>query len=109
MGAALYIELKEVPAGLNTLMNGKALSKSWEELDCVAATLGIPSITKICIPNWRLPDKWISVFESYRDYVNANPTCVQNPDGVIDDLQSVLRLLTEAKRVKTKWRLMVDY
>ena len=59
--------------------------------------------------NWRLPDKWIGVFEAYLAHVKGNPQCVGNPDGVIDDLESVLRLLREAQVAKCKWRLMVDY
>ena len=109
MGAALYIELKDKPPGLDTFMHGKPLSRSWEALDLVAAELGIPSITKICIPNWRLPDKWIPVFAAYLAHVKSKPDCVEDPDGVIDDFESILRLLEEAQRVKSKWRLMVDY
>ena len=109
MGSALYVELKDEPPGLDTLMNGKPLAKSWQQLDAIAAQLGIPSITKICVPNWRLPDKWIPVFDSYLAHVRDNPGSVSNPDGVIDDLESVARLLREAQRVNSKWRLSVDY
>jgi hypothetical protein len=109
VGSALYIELKDAPPGLDTFMHGKPLARSWGALDVVAEKLGIPSLTKIVVPNWRLPDKWIPVFEAYLAHVKNNPGSVTDADGVIDDLESVLRLLREALRAKSKWRLMVDY
>ena len=109
MGSALYIELKDAPPGLDTFMHGKPLAKSWEALDVVAQTLGVPSMTKIVVPNWRLPDKWIPVFEAYLSHVKSNPGSVKDAEGVIDDFESILRLLHEAQRAKSKWRLWVDY
>ena len=109
MGSALYVELKDAPPGLDTFMHGKPLARSWEALDGVAEILGVPSITKIVVPNWRLPDKWIPVFEAYLAHVRSNPASVKDAEGVIHDFESVLRLLREAQRTKTKWRIMVDY
>jgi hypothetical protein len=109
VGSALYIELKDAPPDLDTFMHGKPLARSWEALDAIAETLGIPSMTKMVVPNWRAPDKWIPVFEAYLAHVRSNPGSVKDADGVIHDFESVLRLLGEAQRGKTKWRLMVDY
>ena len=108
MGSALYVELKDAPPEIDTFMHGKPLARSWEALDAVAETLGIPSITKIVVPNWRVPDKWLPVFEAYLAHVQKFPSSVQDPEGVIDDLESVIRLLQEAQRAKLKWRIAVD-
>ncbi len=109
MGSALYVELKETPSGLDTFMNGKPLAKSWDALDLIGEQIGIATMTKICIPNWRLPDKWITVFVAYLEHIRAHPSSVPDPEGVIVDLEDVVRLLKEAQRAGTKWRLVVDY
>ena len=54
------------------------------------------------------PDKGLVIFEKYLAFVQANPKTVPDAKHVIEDLRDVLRLIGEAKRLDTKWRLLLD-
>lgn len=109
MGSALFIAIKEKPSDLETFMDGKSLARAWKSLDAAATVLGIPSITKLCNNAWKNPDKGIPVFEQYLAYVREHTDQFERPDYVIDDLNDVIRLIKEAQRLGTKWRLLLDY
>jgi len=109
MGSALYVSIKNPPSDLDTMMNGKALAKAWEALDTVAPKLGVPSITKLCNNSWKAPEKGLPAFEKYLQYVETNPTAVPSAQEVIEDLKDVIRLISVAQCLGTKWRLLLDY
>ena len=109
MGSALYISIKNPPHDLDTMMNGKALAKAWKTLDAVAESIGVPPINKLCNSSWKAPEKGLPVFEKYLQYVATNPTSIPDAPEVTEDLKDVLRLIGEAQRLGTKWRLMLDY
>lgn len=109
MGSALYISVKNPPRELDTMMNGKALARAWEALDAAAQGIGVPPISKLCNSSWKAPEKGLPVFEKYLEYVATRPTNIPNAGEVIEDLKDVLRLIGEAQRLGTKWRLMLDY
>ena len=109
MGSALYISIKNPPPDLDTMMNGKALAKAWEALDAVAAKLGVPPLNKLCNNSWKAPEKGLPAFEKYLQYVKTNPTAVPNAHEVIEDLKDVIRLVSAARGLGTKWRLLLDY
>ena len=109
MGSALYVSIKNPPSDLDTMMDGKALAKAWESLDAVASQLGVPSINKLCNNSWKASEKGLPVFEKYLQYVVAHPNDVPNAPEVIEDLKDVLKLIGEAHRLGTKWRLLLDY
>lgn len=109
MGSALYISIKDCPSELDTMMNGKAIASAWDVLDGVAESLGVPPINKICNNAWKAPEKGIPVFEKYLAYVQENSSDIEDHEAVADDLRDIIRLINEAKRLNTKWRLLLDY
>lgn len=109
MGSALYVSIKDKPADLDTLMNGKALARAWDALDALAPALGVLPISKLCNASWKSPDKGRPDIEKYLAHVHANPESVPDAPEVVEDLKDVLRLIGEAGKLGTKWRLMLDY
>lgn len=109
MGSALYISIKDKPGDLDTFMNGKALARAWDELDALAPTLGALPISKLCNASWKSPAKGRPDFEKYLAHIRSNPASVPDAPAVIDDLEDVVRLIGEAEKLATKWRLMLDY
>jgi len=109
MGSALYVSIKDKPDDLDTFMNGKALARAWDALDALAPTLGILPVSKLCNASWKSPEKGLPDIEKYLAYVQQNPASVPDASEVIEDLQDVARLIGEARKLGTKWRLMLDY
>lgn len=109
MGSALYVSIKDKPDDLDTSMNGKALARAWDVLDALAPTLGALPISKLCNASWKNPDKGRPDIEKYLAHVRANPASVPDAPDVIEDLEDVLRLIGDAQKLGTKWRLMLDY
>ena len=109
MGSALYVSIKNPPVDLDTMMSGKALAKAWTALDAAAESIGVPSIGKLCNASWKAPEKGLPIFEQYLRYVEAQPASVADAGEVIEDLKDVVRLIGEAQKLGTKWRLMLDY
>jgi hypothetical protein len=109
MGSALYISIKGKPSALDTEMDGRALARAWEALNPIAEKLEVPNLDKLCTTAWKSPDKGLPVFEKYLAYVVEHPDCVPNAKDVIEDIKDVLRLIGEASKLGTKWRLLLDY
>lgn len=109
MGSALYISIKDKPAELDTYMNGKPLARAWDALEALAPILGVPGISKLCNSSWKAPEKGLPVFEKYLSHIQENPSCIEEPEYVIEDLNDIIRLIKEAGRLNTKWRLLLDY
>ena len=109
MGSALYISIKDKPASLDTDMDGKALARAWDALNPIADKLGIPNLDKLCTTAWKAPDKGLPVFEKYLAYVTEHPDSVPDADDVLEDIKDIVRLIGEAAKLGTKWRLLLDY
>jgi|SRR6516164_5462230 hypothetical protein len=109
MGSALYVSIKNPPAELDTMMNGKALAKAGETLDAAAESIGVPPINKLCNASWKAPEKGLPIFETYLQYVETHTASVPNAAEVAEDLKDVVRFIGEAHKLGTKWRLMLDY
>lgn len=109
MGSALYVSIQNKPSTLDTDMNGKPLAHAWEALDTISTELNIPNLDKLTTGAWKLPEKGLPVFQAYLNYVVEHPDSVPDSEGVKEDLKDVIRLLEEAARHQTKWRLMLDY
>jgi hypothetical protein len=90
-------------------MDGKSLARAWHVLDVIANQIGVPPLNKLCNNAWKAPEKGLPVFEKYLRYIEANPNSVPNAPEVIEDLKDVLKLIGEAHRLGTKWRLLLDY
>ncbi len=109
MGSALYISIKDKPKELDSFMNGKALARAWEALDRISEELKLPNLNKLCNNAWKAPEKGIPIFESYLAYVTKHPDSVPDAEEVVEDLRDVIRLIGEAGKLGTKWRLLLDY
>lgn len=109
MGSALYISIKDKPATLDAEMDGKALARAWEAFNPIAEKLGVPNLDKLCTTAWKAPDKGLPVFEKYLAYVVEHPDSVPDANEVVEDIKDILRLISEASRLGTKWRLLLDY
>jgi hypothetical protein len=109
MSLALFISIKDKPDGFEDYMCGKFLAHAWDALDVIAPIINIPVMNKLCNSAWKNPDKGLPIFEKYLDYIRQNPSSVPDSLEVIEDLEDVLRLIGEAKRLNTKWRLLLDY
>ena len=91
------------------MMNGKALAGAWQALDGAAESIGVPPINKLCNSSWKAPEKGLPVFEKYLQYVETHSANIPDAAEVIEDLKDVIRLIGEAQKLGTKWRLMLDY
>jgi len=109
MGTALYISIKDAPKDLDTFMDGKSLARAWEAFNPIAAKLGLPNFGKLCSTAWKSPEKGLQTFTAYLAYLQQHPESIPDSAGVIDDLEDVIRLIGEAKKLGTKWRLLLDY
>ena len=109
MGSALYVSIKDKSSNLDTLMNGKALARAWEALDQIAEKLKLPNLNKLCNNVWKSPEKGLPIFEAYLTYITQYPESVPDTEGVVEDLKDIIRLIGEASKLGTKWRLLLDY
>lgn len=109
MGSALYIAIKDKPKNFDTFMNGKPLARAWEAFDPIAEKLKLPNLDKLCNGAWKVPEKGLPIFESYLTYITEYPESVPDADDVGEDLRDVIRLIGEAAKLGTKWRLLIDY
>lgn len=109
MSLALFISIKDKPDGFEDYMCGKFLARAWDALDVIAPIINVPVMNKLCNSAWKNPDKGLPIFEKYLDYIRQNPSSVPDSLEVIEDLEDVVRLIGEAKRLNTKWRLLLDY
>ena len=109
MGVALYIAIKDKPDEFDGFMSGKDLARAWDALNVIAVIIDVPTIDKLCSNAWKNPDKGLPIFQKYLDYIKENPASIENANYVIEDLEDVLRLIGEAKKLNSKWRLCLDY
>ncbi len=90
-------------------MNGKALARAWEALNPIAEKLKLPNLDKLCNNAWKAPEKGLAIFEAYLAYVTTYPESVPDAEAVVEDLRDVIRLIGEASKLGSKWRLLLDY
>ena len=109
MGTALFISIKDKPASLDVEMDGNALARAWEALNPIAEKLAIPDLDKLCTAAWKAPVKGLPIFQKYLAYVVEHPDSVPDAAHVIEDLKEIVRLIGEASKLGTKWRLSLDY
>lgn len=126
MGAALFIKL-EKEVDFDTFVNGKALSRTSDALDELAARLGVePLIEFFSTDPENLPEEaegieitwkeeWFAASEglvtvrALLSHLEATDVAGIDKDRVIADLKEFEQVLGEADKQGIKWHLEVDY
>ena len=136
MSAAFFIVLDNNEPGFDTMVNGKSLSRDAEKLDEIAQTLGIRSLEEyvsylpedarammedfgtapeeieaasLPAQQWYNAEDGLEMVTRLADYIRAHPTSVNNPKGVLDDLQEFQEVFEKAKGIGARWNLQVDF
>lgn len=136
MGAAFFIVLDQKAPGFDTMVNGKFLSQDAKRLEKIAKTLGIEPLEDFVsyspdeaqammedmgadsdeAEGMGLPEqKWYDAQEGLdwlgqvTAHIRANPTSVRNANGVLADLEEYRTVLEQAKKIKARWNLQVDF
>jgi hypothetical protein len=127
MGAAYFIVLEREIEGLETGMDGKALSRSIVELDMAAEELGVRALSdyfsmdpmraaefmesegldpgEVELPALRqfLPEEGLVSIRALKTHA------VSQEEGVGEDLRDCERILDAAARVGVRWHFEVDF
>jgi hypothetical protein len=136
MGAAFFIVLDRKDPGFDTMVNGKALSQDARRLEKIAKSLGIRPLEEYVsyepdearemmeemgtdpdeIDDMELPEqKWYEAQEGLEwvtkigAHIRANPSSVKNAEDVLADLDAYRAVLEQAKSIKARWNLQVDF
>jgi len=126
MGAALYIALeKEIP-GVDTMIDGKMLSRAEKNLEEAAQRLGVrPLMEFFSISADEASDllgedtagieipsvQWFSAAEGLKTVQALLAEADSSPDlkGAKDDLLDCERVLKEAEKHGVSWHLAIDF
>lgn len=126
MGVALYIALEEKIPGVDTMVDGKMLSKAEEHLALAAERLGVRPLTEffsmsgdeaqallgedvagIDIP----PTQWFPAEEGLKTVDALLGVIEESPDtkAAKEDLLGCQRVLREAHKHGVRWHLATDF
>lgn len=132
MGAAYYIRTEDGTLDFAGAVDGKALAAASDELDELAAELGIRKISDFLwmggeelleyfgdeleaeaqpfaeIGPWFSPEDGLATTRALQRYITANPTCLDSAELVLADLRSLEHALVLIGERRTRWRLSVD-
>lgn len=133
MSAALYIVLERKEPGLDTFVDGKALSRAEGELQALAESLQVTPLMNFFSMNSEellaeleglgaeLPDvappveEWFSAADGLLtvrkllQHVDANLDSVPSGSEVANELTGFAHVLEEAEKRTIRWHLAVDY
>ena len=133
MGAAFFIVLEKAIDGLDTMMDGKCLSRVADELDEAATELGVRPISEfistdpaqaaeflegegVDVSTIKLPplqqfpaDEGLATVRALMDHIQANAGAIPRADGVLQDLHECERILSVAAEHGVGWHLEVDF
>jgi hypothetical protein len=133
MSAALYIVLERKDSGLDTYVDGKALSRAEGELKALAQSLQVTPLMNFFSMNpedlvaeveglgAELPDEappaeeWFSATDGLvtvrklLQHVDANFDSVPSGNEVANELTGFAHLLEQAEKCGIRWHLAVDY
>lgn len=136
MSAAFFIVLDQEDPGFDTMVNGKFLSRDAKRLETIAKSLGLrpleeyvsysPEETRAMMEDlgtdpdevegmelpeqqWYEPQEGLDWVEMICAHVRANPSSVQNSEGVLADLEEYRTVLEQAKKIRARWNLQVDF
>jgi hypothetical protein len=133
MSAALYLVLERAEPGLETYVDGKALSRAEAELSALARSLEVtPLMDFFSINPGELlanvdglgadlpedaapPEEWFAAaaglvtVRKLLEHVDADLDSVPSGTEVANELTGFVHLLEEAERRGIRWHLAVDY
>jgi hypothetical protein len=133
MSAALYIVLERNESGLDTFVDGKALSRAESELKALALALHVTplmdffsvnpqdllaeveglgaDISDDAVPSeeWFSAEEGLKTVRQLLQHVDANPTSVPSGPEVANELTGFSHVLEEAQKRGLRWHLAVDY
>ena len=122
MSVAYYIVLDR-EAGFDPFINGKSLAKETRRLNKVARLLDLRPIDDYAIYDEAdvdlgaggAADEWFSVDEGIAwaaallVKLGSEPTLVENPSGVVADLEECIAVLERARAAGARWRFALDF
>jgi hypothetical protein len=123
MSAAYYIVLEREIDGLDTMMNGKSLSRHMESLDAAATKLGVKPLSKFyglsadeaanfgdeMMEGIELPP--LEQFSARDGLTTVKALLAYTPvhvDHVVDDLKECEHILTVAAEHGVSWHFQID-
>jgi len=121
MGAAYYIVLDHEIEGLDSMIDGKALSRHMESLDAAADQLGVRRLTEFFSIDPEEAAEFLSEVEdikmptlqqfSAEEGLATVRALLTRPEArpALQDLQECERVLKAAAEHGVKWHLAVDY
>ena len=132
MSAALYIVLERNEPGLDTYVDGKALSRAESALAALAKSLQVTPLMSFFsinpedllaeveglgaeVPDDAPPEQWFSAADGLAtvrpllQHVDAHPNAIPSSSEVANELAGFVHLLEEAERRGIRWHLAVDY
>jgi hypothetical protein len=136
MSAAFFIVLDQKAPGFDTMVNGKFLSQDAKRLEKIAKSLGLrpleeyvsyspeeaqammedmgtdpDEIEGMALPEqkWYDPKEGLDWVSKVSAHVQANPSSVKNPKGVLVDLEEYRTVFEQANGVGARWNLQVDF
>lgn len=127
MGAALYIVLETEIPGLDTMVDGKMLSRAEERLADAATRRGVrplmeffsmnpeeaggflegeglEGVVEVPAEQWFLPEEGLRTVQALLGEAEASPELSE----ALQDLQGFQRILQEAEKNGVRWHLAVD-
>lgn len=133
MSVAYYIVLNREEPGFDTFVNGKAVAHAMDELDTLCEEIGLELMESFLGESeddyseredeeskysededqeergiWFDADEGISYFDALITEIRENSEAVDDPKGVIADLEDYRRVLVGAKDIEAKWHLAID-
>ena len=127
MGAALYVALEREIPDFDPFLNGKALSQASDQLDTLAASLGVRPLMEFFSADPDMaaeflaegtaapPQSWfpasdgLATIRALHANLTDNPSAVPKHDMVLEDLTDMKRILTTAYEHGVGWCLQVDF
>lgn len=135
MSLAYYVTLEDKESDIDILMDGKALAHDEDAVIRLCEQLDIPSIFDFYVTDsemikeildedeisndnyddFSIDEDWFEAYEGL-DIVNSLITYLENnevndlndPEGVLLDLNELKRILYEADQEQIRWRLQMD-
>ena len=132
MGVAYYPVFEKAIPGFNPSVevSGKSMAKALEVLDGICrklekrelssfysesnhetfASIGSDAPPGLCDEPiaWSQPADGLTTVDALLEHLSREPSAVERPEAVIADLRSLRRVLLEAERHHTRFRLRID-
>jgi hypothetical protein len=136
MSAAFFIVLDRKDPGFDPMVNGKFLSQDAKRLEKIAKSLGIRPLEEYVSyspeearemmedmgtdldeiegmelgeQKWYDPREGLDWVSKVSAHVQANPSSVKNPKGVLTDLEEYRTVFEKAEKAGARWNLQVDF